>query len=273
MSVITISRQLGSQGAEIAQAVASRFAYQYIDKEKIGLALAECGLPKREIEKLDEKKLSFWDSRTIDRNRFFHHLQTIIYEFAQKNNAVIVGRGAQILLKDLPGVLHVRVIAPFELRMTRVMEQQGVKEKYAFRLLQRSDEDSAGFIQSLFNVDWEDPSLYDLVINTQKLSVESAVMMILEAIQTPEIKEGMKKTESKLADLILFQRVESSLMDLLGMGFSYINVHVEEGVVTLEGTVSSGADLASCKRAVAGLEGVQGVNNHLSVTQVYKFGP
>ncbi len=267
MSVITVSRQLGSQGVEIARAVATRFDYQYVDKEKIGIALADRGLPKIEIEKFDEKKPPFWDSWTIERNKFFHHIKMLIYGFAQKNNVVIVGRGGQILLRDLPGVLHVRVIAPFDVRMRRIMERQGLKENQAIRLLRRSDEDSAGFIQSFFKVDWEDPSLYDLVINTQKLSVDSAIMMILEAIQAPEIKEGEKKTERKLADLILFQRVESTLMGLLGMGFTYINIDIEGGVVTLEGTVASGTDLANCERAVAGIEGVQEVNNHLSINR------
>jgi cytidylate kinase len=234
--------------------------------------LADCGLPKTEIEKLDEKKPSFWDSWAIDRNKFFHHLKMLIYGFAQKNNVVIVGRGGQILLKDLPGVLHVRVIAPFDVRVRRIMEQQGIKEKQAFRLLRRSDEDSAGFIQSFFKLDWEDPSLYDLVINTQKLSVDSAIMMILEAIQAPEIKEGEKKTERKLSDLILFQRVESALMGYLGMGFTYINIYVEEGVVTLDGAVASGTDLANCERAVASIEGVGRVNNRLSVTRVTRSG-
>jgi len=273
MSVITVSRQLGSHGVEIAQAVANRFDYQYVDKEKIGIALAVCGLPKIEIEKLDEKKPSFWDSWTIDRNRFFHHLHKIIYGFAQKNNVVIVGRGGQVLLKDLPGILHVRVIAPFAVRIRRIMEEQGLKEKQALQLLRRSEEDSAGFIQSFFKVDWEDPSLYDLVINTQKLSVDSAIMMILEAIQAPEIKEGGKETERKLADLILFQKVKSTLMSLLGMGFAHINIYVEEGAVTLDGAVTSGTDMANCERAVADIEGVQRVNNRLSVTRLNRSGP
>ena len=273
MSVITLSRQLGSQGVEIAKAIASRFNYQYVDKEKIGIALADRGLPRMEIEKLDEKKPSFWDSWTIDRTKFFHHLQMIIYGFAQKNNIVIVGRGGQVLLKDLPGVLNIRVIAPFDVRLRRIMEQQGIKEKQAFRLLQRSDEDSAGFIQTFFKADWEDPCLYDLVINTQKLSVDSAIMMILEAIQAPEIKEGEKRMEGKLADLLLFRRVESTLMGLLGMGYTYINIYLEDGVVTLDGTVNSGTDLVNCERAVTSIEEVQRVNNRLSVTKINRSGP
>jgi cytidylate kinase len=270
MSVITVSRQLGSLGIEIAQAVANRFNYQYIDKEKIGTALADCGLPKIEIEKLDEKKPSFWDSWAIDRNKFFHHIRMIIYGFAQKNNVVIVGRGGQVILKGLPGVLHVRVFAPIDVRIRRIMDQQGINEKQAFRILRHSDEDSAGFIQSFFKADWEDPSLYDLIINTQKLSVDTAIMMILEAVYSPEIKDGEKKIEEKLADLILFRKVESTLMDLLGMGFKFINIHVEEGVVTLDGSVSSTIDMANCERAVASIEGVQRVNIHLSWIPAYR---
>ena len=268
MSVITVSRQMGSLGVEIAQAVASRFNYQYVDKERIGIALADCGLPQMEFEKLDEKKPSFWDSWAIDRNKFFHHLQMIIYGFAQKNNVVIVGRGAQILLRDIPGVLHVRVTAPFAVRLQRLMKQESVDEKHAFRLLRRSDEDSAGFIQSFFKTDWEDPSLYDLVINTQKLSVDSAIMMILEAIQGPEIKDAAREMERKLGDLVLFQKVESTLMTLLGMGYAYINIHVEGGVVTLDGTVFPNTDPRYCERAVANIEGVQRVDNRLSISRL-----
>jgi cytidylate kinase len=273
MSVITISKQLGSQGMEIAQAVAGRVSYEYVDKEKIGIALADSGLPKVEIEKLDEKKPSFWDSWSIDRNHFFHHLQMILCRFAQKNNVVIVGRGGQVLLKDLPGVLHVRVIAPFDIRIRRVMNEQGINEKQAFRLLRHSDEDSAGFIQTFFKVDWKDPRLYDLVINTQKLSVDSAVMMILDAVQSPAIKESEKIMEVRLADLILYQIVESVLMGLLGLGYKYISIFVSEGTVTLDGMVTAGTDLTNCERAVAGIEGVQRVNNRLSVTSLSRSGP
>ena len=78
------------------------------------------------------------------------------------------------------------------------MEKDGVDEKQAVRHLRRNDEDSAGFIRSFFNMDWEDSNLYDLVINTQKLSVDTGVNMILESIQSPEIKEGERKRTGKV---------------------------------------------------------------------------
>ena len=270
MSVITISRQLGSLGTEIAEAVANRLNYQYVDKEKIGRALADCGLPKIEIEKLDEKKPAFWDSWVTDRKKFFHYIQRVILDFAQKNNVVILGRGGQILLKGVPGVLNVRIIAPLDVRIRRIKEQDGVDEMQAVRRLKRNDQDSGGFIRSFFNVDWEDANLYDLVINTQKISVEAGVNLILEVNQSPAIQEGEEKGGQKLADLVLFQKVESTLGRLTGMSSRDMNIHVEEGVVTLEGTITSGTEKENCEKEVAGIEGVKRVNNRLTVAQYYR---
>lgn len=270
MAIITISRQMGSLGMEIAQAVANRLNYQYVDKEKIGRALADCGLPKIEIEKLDEKNPPFWDSWLIDRKKFFRYIQRVIIDFAQKNNVVILGRGGQIILQGVPGVLKVRIIAPLDVRIRRIKEQDGVDEMQAVRRLKRNDQDSGGFIRSFFNVNWEDSSLYDLVINTQKLSVDTGMKLILESIQFSEIKEAEKRGEEKLADLVLFQKVESTLGRLAGMDSKDINIHVEEGVVTLEGTITSGAEKETCERAVAGIKGVKRVNNQLTVGQYYR---
>ena len=271
MSVITISRQLGSLGTEIAQAVAVDLHYQLVDKERIGEALAVCGLPQREVERLDEKSPPFWDSWSSDRKRFFHYLQMTVYDFAHQNNVVIVGRGGQILLKDLPGVLHVRVVAPFEVRVRRIMGKGGMDEKQAVRRLKRSDQDSAGFIRAFFNMGWEDPNLYDLVINTQKLSPDTGVKMILESVQSAEIKEGEVQGAEKLADLVLHQKVESAIMRIVGLGSVDMNIRVEEGVVTLEGTVTSGVNKENCERAAASIEGVKKVNNLLSVAQYYRY--
>ncbi len=95
-----------------------------------------------------------------------------------------------------------------------MMKKNGGDEKETARTLRRSDRDSAGFIRSCFDVDWDDQSFYDLVINTQKLSAETGVRMILESVRSPEIQEGEKKTEERLAvrvaDLTRAQRLEDT---------------------------------------------------------------
>jgi cytidylate kinase len=265
MSVITISRQLGSLGTEIAQAVAKKLNYEYMDKDKISESLADYGLPSPEVEKLDEKKPPFWDSLSIQRRKYLHLIQALIYDFASKDNVVIIGRGGQVLLKDLPGVLHVRIIAPFDVRIQRIMKEGGGGEKQAAEILRRSDRNSAGFIRSYFDVDWDDQTFYDLIINTRKLSVDAGTRMIAESIHSPEIKEGEKKAEEKLADLALVQKVEASLVGILGTDLRHISIETARGVVTLGGVVTSDVLREDCQRAVARIEGVSRVDNQLSV--------
>jgi hypothetical protein len=176
------------------------------------------------------------------------------------------------LLKDLPGVMHLRIIAPFEIRIRRFIEQSGGDEKQAAQILRRSDRDSAGFIRAFFDLDWDEPDLYDLVINTQKLSVDTAVKMILESIRSPEIQKIGEKTEEKLIDLALMQKVEAALLGILGIDIRNINIQIEKGIVTLRGAVNSAADKESCQRAVSSLEGVRKVDNQLLLTEYYRFG-
>ncbi len=175
MAVITVSRQVGSLGTEIAQTLADRLQYDYVDKEKIGKALMGLGLPEPELERFDEKKPPFWDAWQVQRKKYLHFLEAVIYDFARRGKVVIVGRGGQVLLKDLPGVLHLRVIAPLEVRTRRILNEKKGDEKDVVRLMRRNDRDSEGFIRSFFDTNWDDPGLYDLVINTQKISPETAV--------------------------------------------------------------------------------------------------
>jgi hypothetical protein len=200
-------------------------------------------------------------------------IQAMIYDFARKGNAIIVGRGGQVLLKDLPGVLRVRIVAPFDVRIRRIMEQERVDEKHAAEILRGSDRDSAGFIRAFFDVDWDDPNLYDWVISTQKLSLNTGVKIILESIHSPEIRENEKGTEEKLADLALVQKVEGSLLGILGGDFGHIKIKIERGVVTLRGEVPSAIYGEYCQSAVASVEGVKKVDNQLFASGVYKYGP
>lgn len=267
MSVITISRQLGSLGTEIAHAVANELNYEYIDKDKIGQALRDYGLSAFEVETFDEKPPPFWDYMDMQKKKFLQIIQALIHSFAKKDNVVIVGRGGQVLLKDFPGVLHVRIVAPFDLRIQRITEQGGGDKKKAMGVLRRSDRASARFMRGFFDVDWDDPGLYDLMINTRHLSAEEAGRMIMESARSLEIKEGGRRNREKMEDLALVQKVETSLQIVLGSGLRQIDITSERGVVSLKGTVSSNLLKEDCHNAVASIKGVNRVNNQLSVEE------
>ena len=273
MSVITISRQLGSLGAELAREVAGELNYEYADKAMVGKIMASYGIAAPEMDKFDEKKPPFWDSLSIHRRNFLHSIQMAIYDLARKSGVVIVGRGGQVLLRDLPGTLHVRILSSLSVRLRRLMESEGVDERHAGLMIRQSDHDSSGYIKSFFNADWDDPNLYDLIINTEKLSVKTGMKLIIEAVHSPEIQAGAEKAAEKLADLALVQRAEAKLLETLGDEVWSVEIMAERGVVFLNGAVTSSVNKENCERALAGMEGVEQVKNQLSVIQYYRFAP
>jgi cytidylate kinase len=272
MAVITISRQLGSLGTEIAQGTAEKLAYEYVDKKKIEQALSNYGVPAAEMEKFDERKPSLWDSFLLQKKRFLHSLEAVIYDWAKKGNVVLVGRGGQVLLKNLPGVLHVRIIAPFGVRLKRILAAEGGDEKKASRILSQSDHDSAGFLRSFFEVDWEDQTLYDLLISTEKFSMETAVNLICEAVSSPEIRKGEKTSRDELSNLALTQKVKVILMGILATGFGNVSVLVKGGVVNLSGQIVSEILRDDVLQAVKQIEGVKEVDCQCFISLPY-YGP
>ncbi len=272
MSTITISRQLGTSGTEIAREVAQKLNYEYVDKEQIGKMLAaDFGFGPADLERFDEKKPPLWEFLSIQKIKFLHSIQASIYDFARKDRVVIVGRGGQVLLRNLPGILHVRVFAPFPFRVRRLVEMEKVDEKHAVRALQQSDHDSAAYIHSFFNANWEDPTLYDLLINAEKLSPGTAVQLIINSSQSAEIQGGVEKGKGNLADLALVQKAEAKLIATLGYDPRPVEIRAEKGVVFLRGTVSSPALKDDCERVIAALEGVAHVENELSIAQYYHY--
>ncbi|HSV50218.1 MAG TPA: cytidylate kinase-like family protein, partial [Candidatus Acidoferrales bacterium] len=94
---------------------------------------------------------------------------------------VIVGRGGQAILKHKIGVLNVRVIAPKTIRLHRIMQSEGLTEEDAQKIITENDKAGSEYLQRFYNIDWDDPANYDLVLNTAKLDLSTAALMIASA--------------------------------------------------------------------------------------------
>lgn len=113
-------------------------------------------------------------------------ITSIILEYAAQGDAIIVGRGGQMILRGRPGVLHVQVIARFETRVYNIIEREGVKWREAAHRVRLADEQRAGYMRRFYNVDWLDSSLYDLVISTDQIPCNAAAEMIIRAAKAVE---------------------------------------------------------------------------------------
>lgn len=110
-------------------------------------------------------------------------VKRVILEYAQIGDVIIVGRGGQVVLKDFPNVLHVRIHAPAEWRILRLTERLGLDQKEAERQIRQGDRERARYLKHFYNVKGDDPDLYHLVVNTGKVPIDLATQIICDAAQ------------------------------------------------------------------------------------------
>ncbi len=213
MAVITISRQLGSGGLDIAMRVSELLGYRYFDKRLLTEVMAQEGFTNQTVIDYREDEyrlrgfvdrilgyrrpktiadLGFWDDNpeamkatsvaVLDEHLAVWLVRRAIEVAHQQGNVVIVGRGGQAILRDKPDVLHVRIEAPLDLRVQRLVERSNVSAREAQHHIQTRDRASAEYLERFYGVNWADSSLYHLIINTGKWSPEAAAQCIVAAV-------------------------------------------------------------------------------------------
>ncbi len=214
LHAITISREYGSGGGEIAARLARRLGWQLVDHAVIEQTARELEVYETEVEKQDEEYVESTLSRILNRIRQFvpQHaitpgvgppvepsvftspsrptetraygdtMRQIITAAANTGHVVIVGRGGQVLLADKRAVLHIRVVAPLELRAAYVAHREGLDLDAARKRVQAKDRARTRYMQTEYHCQHEDPHLYDLVIDTAVLDLDSAVDLICLAL-------------------------------------------------------------------------------------------
>lgn len=268
MAIITISRQMGSGGIPIAHKVAEKLGYTLVDGDAILNVAEQYGLTKETIEQTDERPPHFVETLDLKHETALHLIEQIILEFALKGNVIIYGRGGQDLLEGINSVLRVRITAPFEDRVERWAEREWLDPDYARILVRKSDQQRGGFIKYYFDRDWDDPLGYDLVINTQRLSEDSAVRVICDAIKDRHLMESKPEYKKVLADLILRKRIEIGIVGAADIEPYLLQITVADGVATLAGQLHSEAER---KRAIAIAEATTGVAQVINQVQVINY--
>ena len=212
MSVITISREMGSQGRYIAERIAQNLDFHLVDKRTIEEILSQYGFT--DFSQEYDAVPSFWtrfDSRRADMVKM---LNRVIQALAYHRDVVILGRGSFAVLGDFADVLNVRIQAPLPLRIKRVMERQKISEiDSAEAAVKESDRVRAEFIASFYEERWDAANAFDLVIDTGKVSPELAITWLAETVRAlSERKKGDEPTTADVpADLVLAKAVSEVL--------------------------------------------------------------
>jgi len=178
---ITISRQVGSLGRETAKAVADTLGWRLVQRELINQAARQARTPEMALAMLDDLGLLGFKPSAAEHSAYRKAVAQVMAELVEQGSVVIVGRAGQIILRENPGVMHVRLIAPKPVRIERIAAQQGIPLEAARAQVQASDRRRKSYCRRYYRINVDDAQLYDLVINTQHLTSAAAAQLICRA--------------------------------------------------------------------------------------------
>ncbi len=187
--VVTISRQTGSRGSYFASRLATSLGFQHLHRDVIDQIAQSSGYRTRVVESLDERHRnelelmieSLFTGKSVDHRDYIKHLHRIVLSMAQLGGVILVGRGGNFIL-GLNRGFHIRVIAPVERRVENLRLYRRVSVHEAEKMITDSDKERREFVKKVFDREIDDPTGYDLIVNTAHLDVEDLLPVVAEAV-------------------------------------------------------------------------------------------
>ena len=229
MTIITISRGSSSRGKEIAEKVADKLGFECVARATLHEASEEYHIPEVKLVNAIHDAPSILDRFVGGKTRYIAYIHAALTSHLKQGNVVYHGLAGHFFLEGISHVLKVRINADLEHRVAIVMKREKVSHLKAARIIRKDDEERRKWSLSLYGIDQHDSHLYDLVINTHRISVNDAVDTICRLAQT----DGFLSTEESqqnMEDLALAAAVRCRLIGLK----PDIEVTAEDGVVLVK---------------------------------------
>jgi cytidylate kinase len=274
MSIITLSHEAFGAGRAVAQRVAQILGYRCISRELLVKASERYGIGEAKLfEALEEKPHHWWAQWLESRGAYRIALQAALCELAQEGNIVYHGRAGQEFLLGIRHVLNAFVHTPIEQRVREVMARRGLTEEAAKNYLAELDRIRARRIRELFKIDWRDPTRYDVVLNTSRITVETAARIIADFSQREDYRPTAESLQA-MKDLTITVRAEAMLLISYGLDISNLEVETRCGEVRVGGIVLAEPVKEIAADLISSLPGVTRVKTHFLVTgpEYYPFG-
>jgi cytidylate kinase len=212
MSIITISRGSYTRGKEVAEKLAQTLGYQCLSRDILLEASELYNIPEIKLVRAIHDAPSILERFTYSREPYVAYIRAALLHQVQKDNVVYHGLAGHFLLKGVPHVLKVRIIADLEDRVKEEMKRENISAEEARRILRKDDEERRKWSKHVYGIDTWDPSLYDLVINIKYITVDGAVDIIKCALKDPCFQttpEGQKLVD----EMSLAARIEAALIE------------------------------------------------------------
>jgi cytidylate kinase len=261
MAVVTISRGSASGGLLLAQKLGEKLGYEIVSREDVIREAARFGASEESLQEALLKPPTFWDRFKHERRRYLTFVQAALCERAQKDRIIYHGNAGHLLICGVPDVLRIRLIASMPVRIRMVMERQHLGQAEAIRHIQEADRQRRDWTRFLYGKDWLDPILYDVVINLESMTVDSAAEVVAAALQQPAF-QSTQASRKAMTDLVLASRVKAALAANEETASVEVGIEADNGVVSLRGRVRPADLVASVLRVSGEVQGVRKVDRH-----------
>jgi cytidylate kinase len=265
MVAIAMTREMGTLGKDVAQGIAESLDLNVVHSELVEHDLAtRLGVQYSAVHHYLEGNASLLERWKIDKKKLSQYTAEEILELARDGNVVIRGWGAAAVVRSVPNVLRVRVCAPMAYRERVIMERLSLKNASDARSeIERNDAAHARVMRGFFGVNWENPQLYHVVLNTGCVPVETCVRIVRLLTDDPAFQES-ETSRAVLADKLIEARART-VVDALGLStLTGIDISVVGGKVTLSGFLDQNRDvISSAVDKVRQIEGVKDVDNKI----------
>jgi len=264
MAIITISRGTASGGQILAECIAAKLGYHCIPPTVLIDAAKEHNVPYEDIKKALYETPGFFDRNSLNAVHYVAYIREAVVKAVKDEQAVYYGLAGQFLLKDLPHVLRVFVIANMEFRAQAAMDRFHCSKSQAIEIIKRIDNKRDKWVKHFYNINRRDPSLYDIVINLDRLSIDGACELICNIASQKEF-QATPESQRRLNDLVLSTEVRSTIAANGGINDSKIEVDADDGVIILKGMIHSTAEADKIREVVRKIPDVKDVRSEMRV--------
>jgi cytidylate kinase len=276
MPVIAMTREMATRGRDVAAGLAERLGLAVVHHELVEHDISElAGVRESEVHRFLEGEASLLERWSADRKGLSRYTAQEILELAAKGNVLIRGWGATYLLRSIPHVVCVRICAPMPFREEVLMQRLGLDDaRLARREIERNDAAHNGTMQKLFGIDWADPALYAIVLNTARVPVADCVDHIVRMTESPAFRET-ELSHAALRDELILARVRCAMDRRFGpKSLQYgFDAHVFGGKVVLTGATIDDKLIVEAVRLLQNVEGVEGVESRIAHIAFAPHGP
>ncbi|MBN2254636.1 MAG: cytidylate kinase family protein [Deltaproteobacteria bacterium] len=270
MSLITITSGIGCGDAHVARRLSEIFQFEVYDDKRIQEEALALGISPEELDEFNKKAPGLLDRLLrLKPQTYLELMESVIYNISGKDDGVILGHGAAFLLRDFGCAFHVLIHSSISSRVDYLVAQHEMTADAARKLIEKTDDERRGFMRYAFRMDWDDPSLYDVVINRDKLGLEGAIQLITAGREVDAIQACSLASLESMERLSLAKRVEAAIIkNCLNPG----NYHVfvpEEGIVYLTGIINPLESKDKLIDYVKAVPGVKEVSTDLQTERIH----